>query len=321
MTASRPDWPEGRYLVTGGAGFIGSNLAEAIAASGRPVRVADNFITGRRENLAGLDGVLLIEGDLRDPGVCRAAIAGVDYVLHQAALGSVPRSMTDPLATHSHNATATLNVFWAAQQAGVKRVVYAASSSAYGDTPTLPKEEAMTPRPMSPYAASKLAGEFYAQVFARSYGLETVSLRYFNVFGRRQDPESQYAAAIPRFVRKLLAGGRPTIFGDGEQTRDFTYIDNVVEANRLALLAPKEAVGETCNIACGERVTMNELASTLARLIGVAIQPEHAAARPGDIRHSLADISKAERLLGYRPQILFAEGLARTIEWYRQTSR
>jgi nucleoside-diphosphate-sugar epimerase len=320
VTTTRIDWPEGHYLITGGAGFIGSNLAESILEAGRPVRVVDSFITGRRENLAGLD-VELIEGDLRDIEVCRTAAKDVTWILHEAALGSVPRSVDDPLTTNSHNVTGTLNVLAAAKDAGVRRVVLAASSSAYGDTPVLPKVESMPSEPLSPYAVSKLVGELYAKVFNRVYGLETISLRYFNVFGRRQDPEGMYAAVIPKFIKLLLAGKQPEIHGDGEQSRDFSYIDNVLSVNRLALTAPAAALGQTINVAYGDRISLNQLYAKLEDLLDIHIAPRYVAARAGDVKHSQADITKARTLLGYEPLVDAFTGLERTIDWYTENLR
>jgi len=306
------------YLVTGGAGFIGSHLAEDLVRLGERVRVLDNFMTGKRGNLAPFaEAIELVEGDIRDLETCRAASAGMDYVLHQAALPSVPRSIDDPFTTNEINIRGTLNVLWAAAEAKVKRLVFASSSSIYGDDPTLPKREGSEGKPLSPYAVSKFVGEKYLQVFSAVYGLETVSLRYFNIFGSRQDPFSQYAAAIPLFITKILNGEPPTIYGDGEQSRDFTYIANVVEANLLACRAPG-ASGGVFNIACAERVTVNDLTRRIAGLLGSALKPVYDAPRPGEILHSFADISAAERGLGYRPIIGFEEGLARTVAWYRE---
>ena len=303
------------YLVTGGAGFIGSHLVDALVSQGQVARVLDNFSTGKRGNLRGSIGQIeLIEGDIRDRGAVREAVTGVDYVLHQAALPSVPRSIKDPLATHEANATGTLNVLTASREAGVKRVVYASSSSVYGDTPELPKREEMTPRPMSPYAASKLAGELYCRAFCHSYGLETVCLRYFNVFGPRQDPESQYAAVIPRFICALLDGADVCIYGDGEQTRDFTYVGNVVQANLLAATAP-QAAGRAYNIACGERTSLLSLLRLLGELTGRTPNPVFEEARPGDVRDSLADVREAETRLGYAVSTSLEEGLRRTVRW------
>lgn len=306
------------YLVTGGAGFIGSHLVEELVRQGQRVRVIDNLSTGKKENIEPfISRIEFIEGDIRDLQLVREAMQGVDYVLHQAAVPSVPRSVRDPLTTNAANVDGTLNILIAARDAGVKRVVYASSSSVYGDTPTLPKREDMRPEPRSPYAVSKLAGEFYCRVFYHVYGLETVVLRYFNVFGPRQDPKSQYAAVIPRFITALLCGEPPTIFGDGEQSRDFTYVENVVEANLLAAKVPNIA-GEVFNIACGERITINELAQLLTEIIGVnpRLKPKYAPSRPGDVRHSLADISKSRGLLGYEVKVSTREGLEQTVAWY-----
>ena len=306
-----------RALVTGGAGFIGSHLVERLLREGWAVRVLDDLSTGRRANLAAVAAdVELVEGDVRDPGTVRRAVAGADAVAHLAALSSVARSVADPLRTHEVNATGTLHVLLAARDAGVARVVVASSSSVYGDTPVLPLHEALAPQPRSPYAVSKLAAERYAAVFAALYGLETVGLRYFNVFGPRQDPASPYAAVVPRFVRALLAGEPPTIYGDGEQGRDFTYVANAVEATALALRAPRLA-GEAVNVACGRRTTVNALAREVAALTGVTVAPLHAPPRPGDVRDSLADLARARTLLGYAPQVDVVEGLRRTVAWYR----
>ncbi len=309
------------YLITGGAGFIGSHLTRALLADGARVRVLDNFLTGRRENLADLAGnpsLAVVEGDIRDAGTVREASKGIRFVLHQAALPSVPRSVNDPATTLAIGVEGTLNVLLAARDAGCERLVYASSSSVYGNTPTLPKTESMLPTPLSPYAVSKLTGEHLCAAFTHLFRLPTVSLRYFNVFGPRQDPASQYAAVVPRFVTALLAGEPPVIYGDGEQTRDFTFIENVVRANRLACEAGEPAWGLAVNVACGERISLKEL----ARRIGVAcgreeVAPRHDPPRPGDVRHSLADISRAGDLLGFRPQVGLDEGLRRTVEWYR----
>lgn len=311
------------YVVTGAAGFIGSHLAERLLRDGQRVRVIDNLLTGdtaRLDLLKALDGDLSIDiGSITDAAAVQALCRGADYVLHHAALPSVPRSVADPLETHLHCVTGTLNLLVAARDAGVKRVVYAASSSAYGDQAGDAKAESMNPAPISPYGAAKLAGEYYAAAFTRSYGLETVSLRYFNVFGPRQDPDSAYAAVIPKFIAAMLRGQRPTIFGDGRQSRDFTYIDNVVEGNLLACTAPA-AVGETINLAAGGRVTLNDLVARLNDILGSDLAPIHAAERPGDILHSQADISKARELLGFEPTVDFSEGLRRTVDWYRDSS-
>jgi nucleoside-diphosphate-sugar epimerase len=307
------------YLVTGGAGFIGSHIVDELLRRGETVRVLDNMATGKRENLEHcLERIDFIEGDIRDMETCRRACADVDFVLHQAALGSVPRSMEDPLTSHDVNVTGTLKMLIAARDEGVKRFVYAASSSTYGDHPALPKVEDRIGNPLSPYAVTKYADELYARVFGRCYGLETVGLRYFNVFGPRQDPFSQYAAVIPLFVSALMRGEAPTINGDGEQTRDFTYVGNAVEANLLACAAPAEAVGEVFNIACNERTSLNQLYRRLQELLDSDIAPVHGPSRVGDVRDSLADIGKGGRLLGYKGEIKFDEGLRRSIEWYRE---
>lgn len=304
------------YLVTGGAGFIGSHIVIYLLEQGHEVRVIDNLSTGKRANLP--DRAVrfsFIEGDIRDRHTLDEAMAGVDYVLHQAALPSVPRSIKDPLASNDVNITGTLQVFLAAKEAGVKRVVYAASSSAYGDTPVLPKVETMTPMPKSPYAVTKLVGELYGRIFTEVYGLETVGLRYFNVFGPRQDPTSQYSAVIPKFITALLRGESPVIYGDGEQSRDFTYVSNVVQANLLACTAPA-AAGRVFNIACGERITLNELTVLLNEVLGTHLASRHTEPQPGDVRHSLADISSARAVLGYEPIVGVREGLRRTAAWY-----
>jgi nucleoside-diphosphate-sugar epimerase len=305
------------YLVTGAAGFIGSNIVEELLRRGEEVVAVDNLSTGRLSNLQPfLDRVTLVRGDINDFDVVSQALRGVDYVLHEAAIPSVPRSVRDPLSSHEANITGTLKLLLAARDAGIKRVVFASSSSVYGDSPTLPKEESMPPSPLSPYAVNKSAGEEYCKVFTRLYGLPTVALRYFNVFGPRQDPKSQYAAVIPAFIAAVLAGKRPTIYGDGLQTRDFTYVKNVVEAN-LAACRAERADGEVVNIACGERISLLDLMSHVNRILGTNIEPIFAPERPGDVKHSLADVRKAEHLLGFTPQIDFAEGLARTISYMK----
>lgn len=308
-----------RFLVTGAAGFIGRSIAAALLARGERVRGIDNFITGKRENLAGLEGMEFLEGDLTRPEACARACKGIEIVFHEAALASVPRSVADPADTNLHCVTATLNLLIAAKDAGVRRVVYAGSSSAYGDTPTLPKHEQMLPNPISPYAVAKLAGEHYMQVFARVYSLETVVLRYFNVFGPYQDPTSQYSGVLAKFCRAMLAGERPVIYGDGEQSRDFTFIDNVVHANLLAAEAPAtKASGMVMNAATGERITLNDTFRILRELTGFKGEPVYDAPRAGDIRDSLADIRLAGEALGYRPLVNFKEGLRRTVDWYRE---
>lgn len=305
------------YLVTGGAGFIGSHLVGRLLAEAHQVRVLDDFSTGKRENLADLaEQIELIEGDLRDPADCRRAVEDVEVIFHQAAVPSVPKSVQDPQSSHDANVNGTFNLLMAGREAKVRRVVYAASSSAYGDAPELPKHESQTPSPMSPYAVQKLAGEYYCQAFSECFGLETLSLRYFNVFGPRQDPASQYAAAIPAFVTAMLNDKQPTVFGDGEQSRDFTYIDNVLDANLLAAKA-SQARGQVLNVACGERVTINRIIARINELLGKNIKPIYTSPRPGDVKHSLADITQARTLLGYQPKILFDQGLALTIDWYR----
>jgi nucleoside-diphosphate-sugar epimerase len=307
-----------RVLVTGGAGFIGSHLVRALTARGDEVRVLDDLSSGNRGNLTDVAGALeLIEASILDERGLDQAVEGVDVIFHQAAIPSVPRSMSAPVASHHTNATGTLLVLEAARRHGTRRVVYAGSSSAYGETPTLPKVETMLAVPLSPYAASKLAGEHYCRVYGRAYGLETVVLRYFNVFGPRQDPASQYAAVIPRFITALLAGTPPTIYGDGTQSRDFCYIDNVVEANLRAADAV-EASGHVFNVACGEAIDLNTVARMIAEAVDRPIEPRHEQARAGDIKHSLADISHARALLGYTARISFREGLERTIDWYRR---
>ena len=309
-----------KYLITGAAGFIGSALAHALLEQGESVRGIDNFATGRRENIADIAGRMdFREVDLLDMPRLAEACRGVDYVLHQAAIPSVPKSVADPLGSNRANVDGTVHLLIAARDAKVKRVVYAASSSAYGDTPTLPKHEAMTPNPISPYAVAKLAGELYMKSFYRVYGLETVSLRYFNIFGPRQDANSQYSAVLAKFITNMLAGAPPTIFGDGEQSRDFTFIDNAVQANLKACTAPAQQVaGEVFNVATGTRVTLNQTVEILRKLTGYSGKVEHAAERTGDIKHSLADISAARKGLGYEPRVDFEEGLRRTVAWYRQ---
>lgn len=307
------------YLVTGGAGFIGSHLVDALVKRGETVRVIDNFITGSRENLAhNLDKITVFDVDIRELESLRAPLEGVDYVLHQAALPSVPRSVADPLGTHQTCATGTLNLLIAARDAGVKRFVYAASSSAYGNIEGEFKVETMPTNPLSPYAVAKLIGEQYCRVFNQIYGLATVALRYFNVFGPRQDPNSPYSAVIPLFATHILRGEAPTIFGDGTQSRDFTYIDNVVHGNLLACHAdPTEVGGEVINLAGGDRISLLELVTDINQLLGTAIQPTFADPRAGDVKHSRADVTKAGRLLGFEQQVTFKEGLARTVDWFK----
>jgi nucleoside-diphosphate-sugar epimerase len=313
-----------RYLVTGGAGFIGSNLVEALLVRGDRVVVLDDFSTGRRENLetalaartARTPDPLIVQGDLRDAATVRRAMQGVTHVLHQAALPSVLRSIEDPVSSHEVNGSGTLNLLVAARDAGVARFVYASSSSVYGDSEELPKIETMSSAPLSPYAVSKLAGEHYCRIFHGLYGLETIALRYFNIFGPRQDPTSQYAAVIPNFIKAATSGASPTVFGDGLQSRDFTYIDNAIEANLKACEAPAAAAGRAYNVACGERTSLLDLLRTLERILGRPIRPVHGPPRPGDVRHSVASIDEARRSLGYAPRIGLEEGLRRTVAWF-----
>lgn len=309
-----------KFLITGGAGFIGSHLAVHLVSEGHEVVILDDFSTGLRENLEAIPGDYeLIEGSITDRDTCDEAMAGVDVVLHQAALGSVPRSVADPLTSHEVNATGTLNVLAAARGAGVRRVVYAASSSAYGDTEELPKHEGMVPRPRSPYAVTKLTGEGYCRAFAASYGLFTVGLRYFNVFGPRQDPASQYAAVIPLFVTAALDGRPPTIFGDGEQSRDFTFISNVISANMLAAGVDDLSVaGQVYNVGAGDRTTINELWRIIAEEVGTDVDAQHTEPRPGDVCHSLASLERVQADLGYAPGVDVMDGLRRTVQWYRE---
>jgi UDP-glucose 4-epimerase len=309
------------YLITGIGGFIGSSLARALLQRGEQVRGVDNFSTGKRENIADVLGQIdFQEADLLDLDAIRKKCAGADYILHQAAIPSVPKSVLDPLGSNRANLDGTVNLLVAAREAKVKRVVYAASSSAYGDTPTLPKHERMAPDPISPYAVAKLAGEHYMISFYRCYGLQTVALRYFNIFGPRQDPSSPYSGVLAKFIAQMLRGEQPTIFGDGEQSRDFTYIDNAVEANLLACAAPAEqAAGQMFNVATGRRVTLNQTFKLLQELTGYSGPPAYGAERSGDIKHSLADISKAETGLGYRPKVNFEDGLRQTVDWYRSS--
>lgn len=305
-----------KYLVTGGAGFIGSNIVEELLKRGDRVVVFDNFATGKRENLKEFKSdIELHEGDLRDPAALERAVHGCDFVLHQAALGSVPRSVDDPITSHEVNATGTLNVLLAAKKAGVRRVVAASSSSVYGDTPTLPKIESMPVLPMSPYAVSKLATEKYCAAFFRCYGLETVALRYFNIFGPRQDPNSQYAAVLPRFITALKRGEQPTIYGDGLQSRDFTYVANAVSANLLACTAPA-AAGEFYNVACGGQFSLLDLLSEVAMNLNLTPKPNHEPARKGDVKHSRADIQKIQQDMGYNMLVDFKSGIQKTVAWF-----
>lgn len=309
------------FLVTGGAGFIGSNLCEAVLQLGCSVRCLDDLSTGKQENVdlfANDSRYLFLKGDIKDPKVCMQACEGVDYVLHQAAWGSVPRSIEMPLFYCANNITGTLNMLEAARQCHVKKFVYASSSSVYGDEPQLPKQEGREGKLLSPYAVTKRCDEEWARQYWLHYGLETYGLRYFNVFGRRQDPDGPYAAVIPKFIRQLLHDGQPVIHGDGRQSRDFTYIDNVIEANLKACLAPAEAAGEVYNIACGSREYLVDLYHTLAQTLGKQTEPLYGPERAGDIRHSNADIHKAETMLGYRPEYDFAEGIAQAAEWYQE---
>jgi UDP-glucose 4-epimerase len=307
------------YLITGVAGFIGSSLARAVFAQGDQVRGIDNLSTGKRENIAEIAGKMdFRETDLGDLAALHDACRGVDYVFHEAAIPSVPKSVLDPVGSNRANVDGTVHLLIAAKEASVKRVVYAASSSAYGDTPTLPKHEEMIPNPVSPYAVAKLAGEYYMTSFYRCYGLETVCLRYFNIFGPRQDPSSPYSGVLAKFITQMLAGEAPTIFGDGTQSRDFTYIENVISANLLAITAPaSQAAGRVFNIATGRRVDLNESFQLLKKIIGFEGNVKYGAERAGDVKHSLADLSRAEKGLGYKPKVDFEAGLRRTVEWYR----
>lgn len=306
-----------KFLVTGGAGFIGSSICRVLVSQGCFVRVIDNLLTGRMSNLADvIDGIEFIEADMGDREVALAGMKDIDVVLHQGALPSVPRSVDDPAASHRHCVDATFTLLLAARDSGVKRFVYAASSSAYGDTPTLPKIETMKPIPLSPYAVGKLVGEHYCSVFYKVFDLETISLRYFNVFGPYQDPTSQYAAAIPAFVTGILKDEPPTIYGDGEQSRDFTYIDNVVQANLLAARA-KQTTGEVVNIACGQAVTVNAIIEMINVSVGKNVKPVYTDSRPGDVKHSHADVTLAEKIIGFKAKVSFEEGLTKAIGWYR----
>ena len=309
-----------RYLVTGGAGFIGSHLAEELVRRGHTVRVADSLITGKRRNLDHIPDVEFLEGDLADMAFASRAVAGVDYVLHQAAIPSVPRSVNDPITSNRANIDASINVLVAARDAGVKRLVYAGSSSVYGNTLTLPKREDMPPNPLSPYALQKLVAEQYAQMFTRLYGFETVTTRYFNVFGPRQDPGSPYSGVISLFSTALLEGRQPIIYGDGEQTRDFTYVANVVDGVLRACEAP-QAAGEVMNVACGTRISLNRLVAVMNHIVGTRLEAIYKDARPGDVKDSQADITKAKTLLGYSPTVMLEEGLRHTLDWCRSEHR
>lgn len=303
------------YLVTGGAGFIGSHLVRSFKQLGHSVRVIDDFSSGKRTNLAGLPSVEIVEGDLRDLDACLTACDGMDMVFHQAAVPSVPRSVDDPMNSHTANIDGSFNLLVAAVRKKCRRVIYAASSSAYGDAAVSPKHEELKPAPLSPYAVQKLAGELYGKAFFECFGLETLSLRYFNVFGPRQDPKSQYAAAIPAFVTAILAAKPPTVYGDGEQTRDFTYIDNVVHGNVLAANA-RRTTGEAVNVACGESISVNRIIARINELLGRNVRPRYLPPRTGDVKHSLADIGLAKQLIGYEPIVPFDEGLRRAIDFY-----
>lgn len=305
-----------KYLVTGGAGFIGSHITEELVNKGEEVRVLDNFLTGKKENLTPfINKIEFIEGDIRNYDICNKSVEGIDFVLHQAALPSVPRSVSDPITSNEINITGTLNMLVASQKAGIKSFVFASSSSVYGDDQCLPKKEGSEGNPLSPYALGKLTGEKYCQIFSGLHKFNTVCLRYFNIFGPRQDPFSQYAAAIPNFVTKILNNEQPIIYGDGEQSRDFTYVSNVVEANLLACKA-QNVSGVAVNIACGSRTTVNVLVDEIKTILDKNIPSDFCDPRPGDVKHSHADISKAEGMLNYRPLITFKEGLEKTISWY-----
>ena len=308
------------YVVTGGSGFIGSHIVEELLRRRETVRVIDDFSTGKRDNVENFrNDVEVLEADIAEAKNLSDLFRGADYVIHQAAIPSVPKSILDPIKSHNANVNGTLNVLVASRDAGVKRVVYASSSSLYGDSPTLPKHEEMMPNPLSPYGAQKLFGEMYCQVFTKAYGLETVSLRYFNVFGPRQDATSQYSGVLALFIPAVLQGRRPKIYGDGLQSRDFTYVQNVVEANLLACKVSGVA-GEVFNVACGDRITVNSMLQQINQITGKDISPIYEAPRPGDIKHSQADVSRAKELLGYEPKVGFEEGLRHTIEWYRKNT-
>lgn len=309
------------FLVTGGAGFIGSHVVRRLVQRGERVRVVDNLCTGSIERLGQVRSAIdFVEADLADPQICDWVVDGVTYVLHQAAIPSVQRSIRDPLASNRANVTATLNLLESCRTRGVRRVVYAASSSAYGNTAALPKQEDIPPNPLSPYALQKFVGECYSRIYHELFGLETVSLRYFNVFGPSQDPQSEYSAVIPKFIDKLMNGEPLTVFGDGEQSRDFTYVDNVVEANLLALAAPG-AAGKVCNIGCGTRISLNRLVAILEKIVGRKAKVEYQPACPGDVRESQADITRAKSILQYSPQISIEDGLRKTVEWFRAHRR
>jgi UDP-glucose 4-epimerase len=312
-----------KVLVTGGAGFIGSNLTESLLKKKHFVRVLDDFSTGKKENLKfnrSYPSLEVVKGDIRDPRTCKKAIKGVEYVFHQAALPSVQRSVEDPETSNAVNVGGTLNILLAAKEEGVKRVIYASSSSIYGDTPTLPKDEEMPSDPLSPYALQKYIGEKYCRLFYQLYDLDTVSLRYFNIFGPKQDPNSVYSAVIPRFIDALLQGRPPIIFGDGEQSRDFTFIENVVQANLLAMSA-KHLHGEAMNIACGKRISLNQLMIVLKEILGSKLSPVYQESRKGDVRHSLADIRMAKQILNYEPEVGIEDGLKKTMEYFQRQSR
>ncbi len=308
-----------QYLVTGGGGFIGSNIVRHLLSNGKNVRILDDFSTGRRENLAGIEkDVDVIEGDVRDESTLKKSLKDVQHVLHLAAIPSVVRSVENPLATNSVNVCGTLKLLIEARDAGAERVVFSSSSSVYGDTPTLPKQEDMNPSPRSPYALSKLAGEYYCRMFRDLYGLKTFALRYFNVFGPRQNPQSQYAAVIPRFIDALRNGRSPLIHGDGNQTRDFTFVEDVAAANLCCCTAPESSAGSACNIGCGDRITINDLATRIASILGKNIPAVHDAPQPGDVRDSQADISRAKALIGWAPRFDLDAGLRRTVTWFLQ---